>query len=81
MKYKAILILISLFLLFTLQSSFAQINTTTTTTFIDNLDNTSAVITEDSIVGEKLEQVQNQSNATGNTIEDQGQKTNLRVVD
>jgi hypothetical protein len=61
-------------LLFTLQPSFAQINTTTTTTFIDNLDNTSAVITEDSIVGEKLEQVQNQSNATGNKIDDPGQK-------
>jgi hypothetical protein len=69
MNDKAILILIPLFLVFTLQSSFAQINTTTTT-FIDNLDNTSAIITEDSIVGEKLEQVQNQSNATGNTIED-----------
>ncbi|HEX5185761.1 MAG TPA: hypothetical protein VFV86_02635 [Nitrososphaeraceae archaeon] len=54
-----------------MQSSVAQINTTTTTpTFIDNLDNTSAIITEDSIMGEKLEQVQNQSNATGNTIED-----------
>ena len=79
MKYKEFLILIPLFLVFTLQSSFAQINTTTT--FIDNEDNTSAIITEDSIVDEKLEQVQNQSNATGNTIEDPGQKTNLRVVD
>ena len=78
MDAKAILILIPLFLLFTLHSSFAL---NTTTTFIDNLDNTSAIITEDSIVGEKLEQVQNQSNATGNTIEDPGQKTNWRVVD
>ena len=70
MKYNEI-ILFLLFLIFTLQSSFAQINTTTTTpTIIDNLDNTSAIITEDSIMGEKLEQVQNQSNATGNTIED-----------
>jgi hypothetical protein len=72
MDAKAILILIPLFLLFILQSSFAL----NTTTFIDNLDNTSPIITEDSIVGEKLEQVQNQSNATGNTIEDPGQKTN-----
>lgn len=70
MKYNEIILLL-LFLIFTLQSSVAQINTTTTTpTFIDNLDNTSAIITEDSIMGEKLEQVQNQSNATGNTIED-----------
>jgi hypothetical protein len=70
MKYNEI-ILILLFLTCTLQSSFAQINTTTTTS-IDKLDNTTAggIIIEDSIVGEKLEQVQNQSNATGNTIED-----------
>jgi hypothetical protein len=61
-----IIILIPLFLIFTLQSSFAQINTTS----IDKSDNTTAVITEDSLVGEKLEQVQNQSNATGNMIED-----------
>ena len=54
-------------MIFTLQSSFAQINTTTS---IDRLDNTSAIITEDSIVGEKLEQVQNQSNITGNMLED-----------
>lgn len=72
------IILISLLLIFTLQSSFAQINTTTTS--IDKLDNTTAVITEDSIVGEKLEQVQNQSNATGNMIEDLRQKTNERVI-
>jgi hypothetical protein len=67
MKYNEI-ILILLFLIFTLQSSFAQINTTTTTS-IDKLDNTSAggIIIEDSIVGEKLKQVQNQSNTTGNT--------------
>jgi hypothetical protein len=50
------IILITLLLIFTLQSSFAQINTTTS---IDKLDNTTAIITEDSIVGEKLEQVQN----------------------
>jgi hypothetical protein len=76
MKYNEI-ILILLFLACTLQSSFAQINTTTTKS-IDKLDNTIAggIIIEDSIVGEKSEQVQNQSNATGNTIEDPGQKTN-----
>lgn len=60
------IILIILLLIFTLQSSFAQINTTTS---IDKLDNTTAIITEDSIVGEKLEQVQNQSNTIGNMIE------------
>ena len=61
-----IIILIPLVLIFTLQSSFSQINIT----FVERLDNTTAVITEDSIVGEKLEQVQNQSNATGNMVED-----------
>ena len=60
--------LILLILIFTLQSSFAEINTTTIS--IDRSDNTTAVITEDSIVGEKLEQVQNQSNVTGNMIKD-----------
>ena len=65
MKNKVILV--SLFLIFTLQSSFAQINTTNS---IDKLDtNTVALITEDSIVGEKLEQVQNQSNTVGQSIE------------
>ena len=65
MKNKVILV--SLFLIFTLQSSFAQINTTNS---IDKLDNnTAAFITEDSIVGEKLEQVQNRSNTTGQSIE------------
>lgn len=54
-------------MIFTLQLSFAQINTTNS---IDKLDNTNAtVITEDSIVGEKLEQVQNRSNTTGQLIE------------
>lgn len=62
-------------MIFTLQSSFSQINIT----FVERLDNTTAVITEDSIVGEKLEQVQNQSNATGNMVEDSWQKTNERV--
>ena len=70
-------ILISLLLIFTLQSSFAQINITS----IDKLDNTTtAVITEDSIVGEKLEQVQNQSNATGNMMKNSLQKTNERII-
>jgi hypothetical protein len=50
-----------------LQSSFSQINTTNS---IDKLDNrTAAVITEDSIVGEKLEQIQNRSDTTGQLIE------------
>ena len=70
MKDKAILI--PLYLVFILQSSFAQINTTTsTTTSLDKLDNTTTgggIVIEDSIVGEKLEQVQNQSNATGNRL-------------
>lgn len=70
MKIKVI-ILVPLILIFTLQLSFAQINTTTS---IDKLDNSTAVITEDSIVGEKLEQVQNQSNITGNIVMNSGQK-------
>ena len=70
MKTKVI-ILVPLILIFTLQSSFAQINTTTS---IDKLGNSTAVITEDSIVGEKLEQVQNQSNITGNIVMNSGQK-------
>jgi len=70
-------IIIQLLLIFTFQSSFAQINTTS----IDKLDNTTtAVITEDSIVGEKLEQVQNQSNATRNMMENSLQKTDVRVI-
>jgi hypothetical protein len=58
------LILISLFLIIPLQTSFAQINHTS----IDQLDNTSTFTTEDSIVGDKLEQVQNQSNGAGKII-------------
>jgi hypothetical protein len=50
-----------------LQSSFSQINTTNSTAKLDN--NTVALLTEDSIVGEKLEQVQNRSNTTGQSIE------------
>ena len=77
MKDKTTIIII-LLLIFALQSSFAQINITS----IDKLDNTTtAVITEDSIVGEKLEQVQNQSNATGNMMENSLQKTNERIID
>ena len=71
-------IIIPLLLIFALQSYFAQINITS----IDKLDNTTtAVITEDSIVGEKLERVQNQSNATGNMMENSLQKTNERIID
>ena len=58
--------LISLILLLPLQSSFSQIEPIS----MDKLNNMSSVITEDSIVGENLEQVQNRSNATGNTVED-----------
>jgi hypothetical protein len=60
-------ILVSLFLLFTLQSSFAQINTNNSINKLEN--NTAALVTEDSIVGEKLEQVQNRANTTGQSIE------------
>jgi hypothetical protein len=35
----------------------------------DKLDNTTAITIEDSIVGEKLEQVHNQSNNAGKIIE------------
>lgn len=53
-------ILIPLLLIFSLQPSFAQVNNTS----IDKLDNnTTIVTTEDALVGEKLEKVQNQSNA------------------
>jgi hypothetical protein len=61
-------ILISLFLILPLQISFAQINNTSN----NKLDNTTSVTIEDSIVGEKLEQVQNQnqSNTAGKIIEE-----------
>jgi len=58
--------LLSLFLILPLQTSFAQINHTS----IDQVDNTTTVTTEDSIVGDKLEQVQNQSNGAGKIIEE-----------
>jgi hypothetical protein len=60
------LFLLSLFLILPLQTSFAQINHTS----IDKVDNTTTVTTEDSIVGDKLEQVQNQSNSVGKIIEE-----------
>ncbi|HEX7141877.1 MAG TPA: hypothetical protein VF222_05305 [Nitrososphaeraceae archaeon] len=60
------LFLLSLFLILPLQTSFAQINQTS----IDQVDNTTTVTTEDSIVGDKLEQVQNQSNGVGKIIEE-----------
>ncbi|MGI9009628.1 MAG: hypothetical protein ACR2F1_00370 [Nitrososphaeraceae archaeon] len=60
------LFLLSLFLILPLQTSFAQINHTS----IDQVDNTTTVTTEDSIVGDKLEQVQNQSNGAGKIIEE-----------
>ena len=60
------LFLLSLFLILPLQTSFAQINQIS----IDQVDNTTTVTTEDSIVGDKLEQVQNQSNGVGKIIEE-----------
>ena len=67
MIYNKKSILISLFLILPLQISFAQINTSN-----HKLDNTTTVTIEDSIVGEKLEQVQNQnqSNTAGKIIEE-----------
>lgn len=58
--------LISLILVLPLQNSFSHLGPIS----MDKLNNMSSVITEDSIVGENLEQVQNRSNATGNTVED-----------
>lgn len=66
MIYNKKSILISLFLILPLQTSFAQMNINS----YDKLDNTTTVTIEDSIVGEKLEQVQNQSNNTGKIIEE-----------
>lgn len=63
MIYNKKSILISLFLILPLQISFAQINNTSNY----KLDNTTTVTIEDSIVGEKLEQVQNQNQS--NTAE------------
>lgn len=74
-----IVILVSLFLIFALQSSFAQINITNS---IDKLNNnTAALITEDSIVGEKLEQVQNRSNTTGQSIENSQIKSSIHNLE
>lgn len=68
MIYNKKSLLISLFLILPLQISFAQINNTSN----HKLDNTTTVTIEDSIVGEKLEQVQNQnqSNTAGKIIEE-----------
>ena len=68
MIYNKKSILISLFLILPLQISFAQINNTSH----HKLDNTTTVTIEDSIVGEKLELVQNQnqSNTAGKIIEE-----------
>ena len=60
MIYNKKSILILLFLIIPLQTSFAEINNTSN----DKLDNNN-ITTEDSIVGEKLEQFQNQSNDAG----------------
>lgn len=60
-------VLISLFLILPLQTSFGQVNNTSN----DKLDNTTTTVTiVDSIVGKKLEQVQNQSNNAGKIIKE-----------
>ena len=59
-------VLISLFLILPLQTSFGQVNNNSN----DKLDNTTTVTIEDSIVGKKLDQVQNQSNNAGNIIKE-----------
>ena len=59
-------ILITLFLIHPLQGSFAQINNTS----IDQLENTTTITTQDSIVEDKLEQVQNHYNDAANIMED-----------
>jgi hypothetical protein len=59
-------ILIYLFLIIPLQTSFAEINNTSN----DKLDNNNNITTEDSIVGEKFEQFQNQSNDAGKIIDE-----------
>jgi len=59
-------ILITLFLIHPLQGSFAQINNTS----IYQLENTTTITTEDSIVEDKLEQVQNHYNDAANIMED-----------
>ncbi len=59
-------IIISILLIIPLQTTLSQINDLTG----DGLENNTNVTTEDALVGEKLEQVQNQSKDAGKLIEE-----------
>jgi hypothetical protein len=59
-------IIISILLTIPLQTTLSQINDLTG----DELENNTTVTTEDALVGEKLEQVQNQSKDAGKLIEE-----------
>ncbi len=59
-------IIISILLIIPLQTTLSQINDLTG----DELENNTNVTTEDALVGEKLEQVQNQSKDAGKLIEE-----------
>jgi hypothetical protein len=59
-------IIISILLTIPLQTTLSQINDLTG----DELENNTNVTTEDALVGEKLEQVQNQSKDAGKLIEE-----------
>ena len=59
-------IVISILLILSLQTTLSQINDLAG----DELENNTNVTTEDALVGEKLEQVQNQSQDAGKLIEE-----------
>ena len=59
-------IIISILLILPLQTTLSQINNLAG----DELENNTNVTTEDALVGEKLEQVQNQSKDAGKLIEE-----------
>ncbi len=60
------LILILILLILPLKTALSQINDSSA----EKLENNTNVITEDALVGEKLEQVQNQSKDPGKLIEE-----------
>lgn len=60
------LILILILLILPLQTALSQIKDSSA----EKLENNTNVITEDALVGEKLEQVQNQSKDAGKLIEE-----------
>ena len=60
------LIFILILLILPLQTALSQINDSSA----EKLENDTNVITEDALVGEKLEQVQNQSKDAGKLIEE-----------